>query len=111
MVGRHVVFVWRSGWAGLAVGVGPPEGRVMRGPSPDRIGLIPTTIHSPFPPTPQSTPPKPEPHSRQYADMGAVFGSDPTWGVLNVIAKACRCTPVDIAAPDELRLDPPPAQR
>lgn len=57
-------------------------------------------------------PTKPHHHpSRQYADMALILGSDPTWGVCDVIAGALGCTPVDIAAPGDLVLDPPPAQR
>lgn len=46
-----------------------------------------------------------------YIDLARVLGSDPTWGFSNVVADALGCTPVDLATPDELLLDPPPAQR
>lgn len=50
-------------------------------------------------------------HRRLYADLGQAFGSDPSYGFGDVMAKALGCSPIDLAAPEELLLDPPPAQR
>lgn len=46
-----------------------------------------------------------------YIDLARLMGTDPTWGYVNVMAGALGCTPMDITTPDELLLDPPPAQR
>jgi len=43
--------------------------------------------------------------------MAQAFGSDVTWGIVDVVGAALGCTPVNITPPDELLLDPPPAQR
>ena len=43
--------------------------------------------------------------------MAQVVGSDPSWGFSGAIATALGCTPIDLEAPQELLLDPPPAQR
>jgi hypothetical protein len=43
--------------------------------------------------------------------MAQAFGSDVTWGIVDVVGAALGCTPVDITPPDELLLDPPLAQR
>lgn len=48
---------------------------------------------------------------RLYRDMAQVVGSDPSWGFSGAIATALGCTPIDLEAPQELLLDPPPAQR
>ena len=40
-----------------------------------------------------------------------MVGSDPSWGFSGAIATALGCAPIDLEAPQELLLDPPPAQR
>lgn len=48
---------------------------------------------------------------RYYSEMAKVCGSDPSWGLADVISKALQCTPIDTATQQDLLLDPPPAQQ
>lgn len=46
--------------------------------------------------------------SRHQVRLARLFGLDPTWGYSKQMAEAIGCTPIELATPQELVLDPPP---